>query len=64
MLKSIAAHYVMRADDQRRGRSGRQRELLPGLVEVLARSERPAYLEPEFADDHRDAPDDDHRLGW
>jgi dGTPase len=56
VLKSIAAHYVMRADD-RAGLLGRQRELLLALVDVLDRSEG-RELETEFAADFAAAPDD------
>ena len=56
VLKSIAAHYVMRADD-RAGPLGRQRELLLALVEVLDRGEG-RDLEPEFATDFQAASDD------
>ncbi len=49
VLKSIAAHYVMRSDD-RVGPQGRQRELLHALVEVLDRGEG-RDLEAEFAAD-------------
>jgi dGTPase len=56
VLKSIAAHYVMMADD-RAGLLGRQRELLLALVEALDRSDGRA-LEGEFAADFAAAPDD------
>jgi dGTPase len=56
VLKSIAAHYVMRADD-RAGPLGRQRELLLALVEVLDKSEG-RELEAEFALDFAHAEDD------
>ena len=56
VLKSIAAHYVMRSDD-RVGPQGRQRELLHALVEVLDRGEG-RDLEPEFAADFTRATDD------
>ncbi len=56
VLKSIAAHYVMRSDD-RVGPQGRQRELLHALVEVLDRGEG-RDLEPEFAADFGRATDD------
>ncbi len=56
VLKSIAAHYVMRSDD-RVGPQGRQRELLHALVEVLDRGEG-RDLEPEFAADFQRAEDD------
>jgi dGTPase len=56
VLKSIAAHYVMRSDD-RAGPLGRQRELLLALVDVLDRSEG-RELEAEFAIDFAQAGDD------
>jgi dGTPase len=59
VLKSIAAHYVMRADDRAKP-LGRQRELLLALVEVLDRSEG-RDLEPEFAEDFTAAADDSAR---
>ena len=48
VLKGIAAHYVMRADDRRVIQS-RQRELLHALAAALW--ERPEDLERPFADD-------------
>ena len=56
VLKSIAAHYVMRADDRARLLE-RQRELLQALVDALDRSEG-RELEPEFAQDFAAAGDD------
>jgi dGTPase len=56
VLKSIAAHYVMRSVD-RAGPLGRQRELLLALVEVLDRSDG-RELEAEFALDFAHALDD------
>lgn len=56
VLKSIAAHYVMRSDD-RAAPLGRQRELLLKLVEALDRSEG-RELEVEFAEDFAHAGDD------
>jgi len=56
VLKSIAAHYVMRSED-RTAPLERQRELLLALVEVLDRSEG-RDLEPEFAEDFAAATDD------
>lgn len=56
VLKSIAAHYVMRSLD-RVGPQSRQRELLHALVAVLDRSEG-RELEPEFAADFARATDD------
>jgi dGTPase len=60
VLKGIAAHYVMRADD-RVAAMGRQRELLAELVAVLAHR-GPDALERPFADDWRAATDDPARL--
>ena len=59
VLKGIAAHYVMRADD-RVAAMARQRELLAELVEVLLRS-APDGLERPFAEDWRAAGDDSAR---
>jgi dGTPase len=56
VLKSIAAHYVMMADD-RAGLLGRQRELLLALVDVLDRAGG-RELEAEFAADFAAAADD------
>jgi dGTPase len=56
VLKGIAAHYVMLADDRVRAMA-RQRELLAGLVDTLVKT-APGHLEPAFADDW-DAADDD-----
>jgi dGTPase len=56
VLKSIAAHYVMRADD-RAQQLNRQRELLTALVDHLDRSDG-RELEPEFAEDFEAAADD------
>ena len=56
VLKSIAAHYVMRAD-YRAGLLDRQRELLLALVEAIDRSEG-RELETEFAADFAAAGDD------
>ena len=60
VLKSIAAHYVMRADD-RAAQLREQRSMLTGLVEVLVASEG-RELEPEFAADLVAAVDDHDRL--
>jgi dGTPase len=60
VLKGIAAHYVMRADD-RVAAMVRQRELLAELVAVLAHR-GPGALERPFADDWDAAPDDSGRL--
>ena len=59
VLKGIAAHYVMRADD-RVALMTRQRELLAELVAGLV-SRGPDALDPLFADDWRAAPDDGAR---
>jgi dGTPase len=56
VLKGIAAHYVISADDRVRA-MGRQRELLAELVGVLTAT-APDHLEPAFADDWRAAGDD------
>jgi dGTPase len=60
MLKGIAAHYVMQADDRVRAMAG-QRELLAELVDVLAKT-GPDHLDPVFAIDWADASDDAGRL--
>ncbi len=60
MLKGIAAHYVMQADDRVRAMAG-QRELLAELVDVLAKT-GPDHLDPVFAGDWTDATDDAGRL--
>jgi len=49
VLKGIAAHYVMQADDRVRAMAG-QRELLADLVELLMKS-APEQLDVPFADD-------------
>jgi len=59
VLKSIAAHYVMRDGDRARLLT-RQRELLIALVDVLDRSEG-QELEAEFAQDFAAAADDTAR---
>ena len=56
VLKGIAAHYVMRADD-RVALMSRQRELLAELVEGLA-ARGPDALDTPYADDWRAAADD------
>ncbi len=56
VLKGVAAHYVMRADDRVAVMSG-QRELVAELVSGLA-ARAPDGLDPLFADDWRAAPDD------
>ena len=60
VLKGVAAHYVMRADD-RVALMERQRELLAELVTVLA-DRAPDALDRPFADDWRAAGDDAARL--
>ena len=60
VLKGIAAHLVMRAED-RRGLLDRQREVVAALVAAL--SERaPESLDPTFRADHLAASDDAGRL--
>jgi dGTPase len=59
VLKGVAAHYVMRADD-RVALMERQRQLVAELVTAL--TERPDRLRREFADDWAAAPDDAARL--
>jgi dGTPase len=60
VLKGIAAHYVMQAQD-RVALMSRQRELLAELVDGLVRA-APDLLERPFADDWHEAGDDDQRL--
>ena len=60
LLKGIAAHYVMQADD-RVTAMVRQRELIAALVARLA-YRGPDALDRPFADDWNDAPDDAARL--
>ncbi|WP_255467346.1 MULTISPECIES: deoxyguanosinetriphosphate triphosphohydrolase [Aeromicrobium] len=60
VLKSLAAHHIMRADLRVRDLEN-QRDLLHALVAHL-RQVGEAELEPEFAADFRAAPDDAHRL--
>lgn len=60
VLKGIAAHYVMRADD-RVALMERQRGLLSELVAEIHRR-GPDALDRQFADDWRAAPDDAARL--
>ena len=59
LLKGVAAHYVMRAED-RVAAMERQREVIAELVEALVR--RPDTLDRQFADDWAAAPDDAGRL--
>jgi dGTPase len=56
VLKGIAAHYVMQADDRVLAMV-RQREVMAELVAVLL-DRAPDALERAFADDWADAPDD------
>ncbi len=60
VLKGIAAHYVMRADD-RVVLMERQRELIAELVELLL-ARAPEALDRQFADDWAAAADDAGRL--
>ena len=60
MLKGIAAHYVMQAED-RIDLMERQRELIAELVTALL-DRGGSALEPAVADDWRDAADDAARL--
>ena len=60
ILKGIAAHYVMQADDRVAAMS-RQRELLAALVARLAHR-GPTALDRPFADDWHAATDDGGRL--
>ena len=57
MLKGIAAHYVMRADD-RVAAMARQRELLAELVDAAGRRPAPTTSSGAFADDWAAADDD------
>ncbi len=59
LLKGVAAVFVMAADD-RRGEYERQREVLAALTDALWRG-APDCLEPAFARDFEQAPDDDAR---
>lgn len=59
VLKSIAAHYVMRADD-RAAHLRLQQEILKSLVTVLAKT-GDEHLEAEFVTDFATAADDDAR---
>ncbi|MBF4163420.1 deoxyguanosinetriphosphate triphosphohydrolase [Nocardioides acrostichi] len=60
VLKGIAAHYVMQAEDRLRAME-RQRELLTEVVEGLVGG-APDSLDRPFADDWREARDDAARL--
>jgi dGTPase len=60
VLKGIAAHYVMRADD-RVAVMSQQRELLAELVVALA-ARGPDALDTPYADDWKAAADDAGRL--
>ncbi len=56
LLKGVAAHYVMQADDRVRAMA-HQRELLAELVEAVSKA-APEVLEGPFADDWAEATDD------
>ena len=60
VLKGVAAHYVMQAED-RLAVMARQRELLGELVALLAHR-GPDALDRAFADDWHGATDDAGRL--
>lgn len=60
VLKAVAAHYVMRADG-RAGLLAEQRELVHGLVQVVA-GKGPEVLEAPFAADFAEAGSDAARL--
>jgi dGTPase len=60
VLKGIAAHYVMKADDRVRAMA-RQRDLLAELVELLVKG-APDTLERSFAGDWAEAADEAARL--
>ncbi len=60
VLKGVAAHYVMQADD-RLATMERQRQLMGELVALLAHR-GPDALEPAFADDWHASADDPGRL--
>ena len=60
VLKAIAAHYVMRADDRVHHMTS-QRELISALVSTVW-SAAPKRLDPEFAPDFDAAADDAARL--
>lgn len=60
VLKGIATHYVMLADEHRAAQE-RQRGLLAELVGVIL-DRAPAVLDPPFAEDWGAAADDDARL--
>ena len=60
VLKGVAAHYVMQAED-RVALMARQRELLTELVTLLF-DRGGAALEPQYAEDWAQAPDDAARL--
>ncbi len=59
VLKGIAAHYVMQADDRVRAMA-LQRELLAELVDAVVKA-GPEVLDGPFADDWAGAPDDSAR---
>lgn len=56
VLKSIAAHYIMRSDE-RAEQLIDQRKTLTALVDLLVET-GDRHLDPEFAEDHRAAADD------
>ena len=60
VLKGIAAHYVMRAEDRVTAME-RQREVIAELVDVLMRR-APDGLDRQYADDWHAGPDDAARL--
>ncbi|HRI98654.1 MAG TPA: deoxyguanosinetriphosphate triphosphohydrolase, partial [Nocardioides sp.] len=60
VLKGVAAHYVMQAED-RVALMARQRTLVAELVEALL-AHAPAAFDPVFADDWEHAADDAARL--
>lgn len=60
VLKSVVAHFVMRADD-RIDQLRAQRELLAGLVDAIGHR-GPETLEPGFAEDFEEADGDSGRL--
>jgi dGTPase len=59
VLKGVAAHYVMRAQD-RLAQMAREQTLVEELFDVLAR--HPEHLDPAFRADHAAAPDDPARI--
>jgi dGTPase len=59
VLKGVAAHYVMRAQD-RLAQMAREQTLVEELFDALAR--HPEHLDPAFRADHAAAPDDSARI--